>query len=72
MTIASNAPLAEVTAVALRLLIQELGAVNTMRFLNQFTTGYGEYTEEKERRFGTMTVDAMVQAIRAQKPTADA
>ncbi len=67
MTIASNAPLAEVTMVAMRLLIHEMGAVNTARFLNQFTTGYGEYTKEKERLFGSMTVDQLAQAIMDQK-----
>lgn len=69
MTIAANAPLAEITTVALRVLIQEMGAVNTARFLNQFTTGYGEYTKDKERLFGTMTVDAIAQAILNQKKT---
>jgi hypothetical protein len=67
MTIAANAPLAEVTTVALRVLIQEMGAVNTARFLNQFTTGYGDYTKDKERLFGTMTVDDIAQAILNQK-----
>ncbi|WP_129633707.1 hypothetical protein [Candidatus Oscillochloris fontis] len=70
MTIAANAPLAEVTTVALRVLIQEMGAVNTARFLNQFTTGYGDYTKDKERLFGTMTVDDIAQAILNQKKIA--
>lgn len=67
MTIASNTPLAEVTTIALRVLIQEMGAVNTARFLNQFSTGYGDYTQDKERLFGTMTVDDIAQAILKQK-----
>jgi hypothetical protein len=67
MTIASNTPLAEVTMIALRVLIQEMGAVNTARFLNQFSSGYGDYTQDKERLFGTMTVDDIAQAIRQQK-----
>lgn len=67
MTIASNTPLAEVTAIALRVLIQEMGAINTARFLNQFSTGYGDYTQDKERLFGAMTVDEIAQAIRKHK-----
>ena len=34
-------PLVEVNQEALRLLYRELGIVDTVRFLNQFTTGYG-------------------------------
>ena len=34
-------PLAEVTQQAIRVLIQELGPVDTVRFVNQFTVGYG-------------------------------
>jgi hypothetical protein len=34
-------PLAEVTREAVRLLYKEIGIVNTVRFLGQFTTGYG-------------------------------
>ncbi len=43
--IAETQPLTEITQEALRLLYRELGLVNTIRFLNQFTTGFGNYTE---------------------------
>ena len=45
--IAETQPLTEITQEALRLLYRELGLVNTIRFLNQFTTGFGNYTEER-------------------------
>ncbi len=61
-------PLAELTVTAIRLLCQEIGIVNTARFLNQFTTGYGNYTEERDQLFGQMTVDEIVAAIK-QKQT---
>jgi hypothetical protein len=35
-------PLSETTTNAIRLLYSELGAVNTLRFLSQFTVGYGD------------------------------
>jgi hypothetical protein len=38
----------EVTQQALAVLIKEIGVVNTVRFLNQFTTGYGDYTAERD------------------------
>jgi len=39
----------EVTQEGLSLLYRELGLVNTVRFLNQFTSGYGNYTEERRK-----------------------
>lgn len=67
MTIAATTPLAEVTTIALRVLIAEIGVVNTARFLSQFTTGYGDYTQDKARLFGTLTVDEIAAAIMKQK-----
>jgi hypothetical protein len=53
-------PHAELTVTAIRVLCDEIGIVNTARFLNQFTTGYGNYTEERDQLFGQMTVDEIV------------
>ena len=36
-------PLAEVTHVAVQELVSKVGIVDTIRFLNQFSTGYGDY-----------------------------
>lgn len=38
-------PLSEITREAVRILLRETGVINTVRFLNQFTGGYGNYTE---------------------------
>jgi len=65
--IADTKPLAEITAQALRLLYQQMGVVNTVRFIGQFTAGYGDYTEERERLFGDMTLDDIVSAIKRKK-----
>jgi hypothetical protein len=46
--IADTLPLTELTQEALRVLYRELGIVNTIRFLNQFTTGFGDYTAERQ------------------------
>jgi hypothetical protein len=66
MTTASM-PLAEITVSAIRLLCREIGVVNTARFINQFTTGYGNYTEEREQLFGQMTVDEIVTEIKRKR-----
>lgn len=44
-------PLAEVTHEAIDVLCREIGVVDTLRFLGQFTTGSGNYTEERDRLF---------------------
>lgn len=59
-------PLAEITAVALKILYREIGVVNTVRFINQFTTGYGDYTRERQELFAGMTLDDMVSEIKHQ------
>jgi hypothetical protein len=57
-------PLAEITQEAIRILYKELGIVNTIRFINQFTRGYGNYTEEREVLFGDMSLDELIAKIK--------
>ncbi len=55
--IAEPQPLTEITQEALRLLYRELGLVNTVRFLNQFTAGFGNYTEERRTLLENQTTE---------------
>ncbi len=57
-------PLNEITQEATRLLYKELGVVNTVRFLNQFTTGYGNYTKEREQLFAGLSIDDIISEIK--------
>ena len=57
-------PLSEITRYAIDLLSKEMGIVDTVRFLNQFTTGYGDYTEEREALFKDLTLDEIIAAIK--------
>jgi len=57
-------PLSELTQQAIDILFKEIGIVNTVRFLNQFTTGYGDYTEERESLLKDLTLDEIVEAAR--------
>ena len=61
---AKTMPLADVTHDAIRILCKELGIANTMRFVGQFTTGYGNYAEEREQLFAGMTLDDIVSQIK--------
>ena len=58
--LADTLPLAEITKEALQVLYKEIGVVNTIRFVNQFTTGYGDYTEERKILFADMTLDDLL------------
>ncbi len=55
--------LSEITRDAIELLSKEIGVSNTMRFINQFTTGYGNYTKERENLFKDMTLDNILTEI---------
>lgn len=57
-------PLVVVTQHAIRILSKELGIVNTIRFLNQFSAGYGNYTEERATLFDDLSVDDIVAQIK--------
>lgn len=61
-------PLAEITQEAIHILCREIGVVNTVRFVNQFTVGYGNYTEERNELFSGLTVDDIVAQIQQSKP----
>lgn len=56
-------PLSEITQEAISILLREIGVINTVRFLNQFTGGYGNYTKDRPEMFGRLTVDEIVTAI---------
>jgi hypothetical protein len=62
-------PLSEITRHAIELLSKEMGIVDTVRFLNQFTTGYGNYTEEREDLFKDLTLEDILATMK--KPQAD-
>jgi hypothetical protein len=67
---ASAKSLAEVTEHAIRLLTREMGVADTMRFLNQFATGSGNYTDEREALLGNDSLDEILTSIRnSSSPT---
>lgn len=65
--IAEARPLAEITQEAIRILYREIGVVNTVRFINQFTTGYGNYTEERSELFANQTLDELIEEIKQRR-----
>lgn len=63
MTIATR-PLTQITVEALHLLYVQLGLVDTVRFLSQFTTGFGNYTEERRAIIETQTFEEALAEVR--------
>ena len=62
--IAPRKPLAEITQRAIEVLTRELGTADTLRFINQFTNGFGDYTAERDSLVGQETLDQITAAIR--------
>ena len=62
-------PLSEINEEAIRLLSKEMGAADTARFISQFTTGFGDYTEERKELFEGLTLEEAAREIREKKET---
>jgi len=62
-------PLIEINQLAISLLYKELGVVDAVRFLKQFTQGYGNYTQEREDMFANKSLDEIVNEIEKRRKT---
>ena len=58
-------PIALINESATNILIKEMGVIDTIRFINQFTTGHGNYTEERRKMVDTMTLEDIISGIEA-------
>jgi hypothetical protein len=63
-------PLIEINLQAINLLYKELGVVDAVRFLKQFTQGYGNYTQEREVLFANKSLDEIVSEIEKRRKPA--
>ncbi len=63
-------PLVEINQQAIRLLYKELGVIDAVRFLKQFTQGYGNYTQEREVIFADKSLDDIVSEIEKRRKPA--
>lgn len=57
----------EISLEAIHVLCHQIGVVNTLRFLNQFTTGFGNYTEERETLFKDLSLDEIMDEIKKER-----
>ncbi len=62
--ITDTRPLVEINQQAISLLYKELGVIDAVRFLKQFTQGYGNYTQERETLFADKSLEDIVSELR--------
>jgi hypothetical protein len=62
--ITETQPLSQITQQAIELRSKEIGIANTIRFLSQFSTGYGNYTEERDAMFKDLTLDEILNRMK--------
>ena len=60
-------PLVEINQQAIRLLYKELGVVDAVRFLRQFTQGYGNYTQERNSLFANKSLNDIASEIEKRR-----
>ena len=60
-------PMPLVNENATNILVREMGVVDTIRFLNQFSVGYGNYTEERRKIVDSMTLVDIFSGIEEMK-----
>ena len=68
--ITDTRPLIEINQQAISLLYKELGVIDAVRFLKQFTQGYGNYIQEREVIFANKSLDDIVSEIEKRRKTA--
>jgi hypothetical protein len=61
--------LSEMSERAVRVLIRELGMVNTLRFLNQYRVGLGDYTKDRDELFAGKTAAELADDMQQWRKT---
>ncbi len=57
----------ELRQAGIAALTRALGPVGAIRFLQQFDSGYGDYTAERHALLGSPSVDELVQELAARQ-----
>jgi len=51
----------------MKALARELGPAGMVQFTQQFKAGYGDYTQERHKILGKVTVDSLMAEIKAMR-----
>ena len=60
-------PLSEINHKVLDILIREMGVVDTLRYLNQFSSGSGDYTKDRSQWLDELSLEEVTSAIKASR-----
>jgi hypothetical protein len=60
-------PLSELNQQATELLVREMGIVDALRFLSQFSSGSGDYTKERQQWCDDLMLEQITTEIKAKK-----
>jgi len=59
--------IAEISRRATNILYKEMGVVDTIRFLNQFSLGAGDYTKDREIWLKKLSLEEIISEIKSRK-----
>lgn len=62
--------ISEINREATHILFKEMGVVETIRFLNQFSVGQGDYTKDRSEWLDKITIDDAIAKIKSTKKAA--
>ncbi len=62
--------ISEINRQATHILFKEMGVVETIRFLNQFSVGRGDYTKDRSKWLDKITMDDAIAQIKSSKKVA--
>jgi hypothetical protein len=60
-------PLSELNQHATAILVREIGLVDTLRFLSQFSAGSGDYTKERGQWLDELSLKQITLEIKARR-----
>ena len=63
---ATNMTLAQIREAGIKALARELGPVGMVRFLQQYETGEGNYTSERDEWLAEPNIDDLLEEIRSK------
>ena len=59
--------LSEINQQATAILAREMGIADALRFLNQFSSGSGDYTSERDQWLGNLSLEQITSEIKAKR-----
>lgn len=59
--------ISEINRQATYILFKEMGVVETIRFLNQFSVGQGDYTKDRKKWLDKITMDDAISQMKLSK-----